>query len=85
MSEVIKRYDLDGLSPKDGRYVYIQDLLSGHVLEHEGKRYALVPMECTREIAEAAFVYDGTPPDDEAIENTMTDYNLMVDYARGAE
>ena len=53
MSEIIKRFEMSndfGLStiamrerPK-GSYVHVDDLLSGHVLEHEGKQYKLAPV-----------------------------------------
>ena len=48
MSEKIKRYDFETqtkYTDANGEYVYVSDLLSGHVLEHEGKRYRLVPEE----------------------------------------
>ena len=49
MSEVIKRYESDGngimFKTDLGRFVDVKDLLSGHVLEHEGKQYVLKEVE----------------------------------------
>ena len=41
---------------RDGDYVLVQDLLSGHVLEHEGKRYRLVPEEPTKTMCHAGYM-----------------------------
>ena len=49
MSEVIKRYESDGngimFKTDLGRFVDVKGLLSGHVLEHEGKQYVLKEVE----------------------------------------
>ena len=49
MSEVIKRYKVDGDDPviadDNGHMVFVSDLLSGHVLEHEGVQWKLVKCE----------------------------------------
>ena len=47
MSEVIKRYAINELDDMleehpTGTLVGVHALLSGHVLEHEGKRYRLI-------------------------------------------
>ena len=47
MSEVIKRYLLNSGDDTlhecaTGNLVFVQDLLSGHVLEHDGVRYRLI-------------------------------------------
>ena len=64
MSEVIKRYDpheeYGVLERIDGGFVRVSDLLSGHVLEHEGVEWKLVPKELPTHAKQ--LLMEGGPP-----------------------